>query len=149
MIFQRDKFSCGPSALANAMAAVGIRMSEKKLTKMAGCTPVGTTSFGLQQVLTQLEMPYSLIDEITYSIAESQLYLHLRGGGSAALCVEQDDHWVACIGALKTRYIIFDSKNTKKNKAINGIHVLTPKQLRRFWTPCHDNKRFAILVYPE
>lgn len=49
------------------------------------------------------------------------------------LAVDAWQHWVLCIGRCVDRYIIIDSSNTVANKAENGIHVISRKELVRRW----------------
>lgn len=80
-------------------------------------------------------------------------WLHgsLIHGRVVILCARTWSHWVTVIGSLGDRVIVFDSMNTKSNKAEHGIHVLTKEQLiKQWWNAAawvgNEKRMYAISV---
>ena len=130
----------------NALRALGLKVREEQAAQYAGTTPgLGTGEFGIRQALDRFGCKTTELSERKYAKAEEALFNHLKHGPSIILA-EGGDHWIAVIGTLGDRIIIFDSQNRAFNRKENGVHVLERgEQLRRFWLP-FENKRYAILI---
>lgn len=61
-------------------------------------------------------------------------------------CVMNWGHWVAVIGRIGNRIIIFDSSNTKSNKSEHGVHVLSRKEFIRRWSHSRNGNCSGISV---
>jgi ABC-type bacteriocin/lantibiotic exporter with double-glycine peptidase domain len=130
----------------NALRALGHKVREDHIAQYAGTTHQGTNEFGLMAALTKLEYSFTILNERKYSVAEGTLFTHLKTS-SAIILAEAGDHWVAGIGTLGDRVVVFDSQMGVANRKENGVHVLQRgEQLRRWWLPC-EGKRYAILIH--
>ncbi len=144
MIFQDAKNDCGATAVVNALAALGIHVKADNVRVDAGTTRLGATEHGLFQAIERAGAVFEGID-LPLKYAYPMLHRHLTRGGSGVILVEGGEHWVAAIGVLGDRIIFFDSENIKANRKVNGLHVVSRENLRRFWPP-YDKKRYAILI---
>jgi ABC-type bacteriocin/lantibiotic exporter with double-glycine peptidase domain len=111
MRFQSNRSACGPAALHNALASLGIDRSEDELIKLAGQTPNGTNATGLIRAAKSIPgadpRPVRWKDEDEAGIA--LWYYISERGRPLILCVDAFDHWVACTGHLGTRFAVIDS----------------------------------------
>jgi len=150
MRYQSGPGYCGPAALGNALAALGIKSTEHELALNLGTTvSQGTTEWGLCQGLERAGFTWTEIKERKYTRAEETLFAGLNRGCPAILLAEAGDHWVAVVGVLGTRTVVVDSQNYAWNKRNNGVHVLEQgDQLRRYWEP-YQGHRYALLINPK
>lgn len=146
MRFQSGSGFCGPAAVANVLRALGIKATEAQVAQHTGTTAgLGTTENGLKQGIERFGCSHEELNERKYATAENRLLEHLKNG-PALLLAESGDHWVAVIGTLADRVVIFDSQLYAFNRKENGVHLIqTGNQLRRYWLP-FEGKRYAILV---
>jgi hypothetical protein len=80
-------------------------------------------------------------------------WLHgsLLHGNIAILCFSSWSHWVIVLSALDDRVIIFDPYPSERNKAENGIEVMTQADLMKRWWNARkwvgeERRLYAILV---
>lgn len=111
MRFQSNRSSCGPAALHNALAALGIARSEDELIKLCKQKPSGTS---LQGLLGAMKSIPGVLGEPTKWRNEKDAvvgvwYYISERGRPLILCVDNWDHWVACTGHLGTRFAVVDS----------------------------------------
>jgi hypothetical protein len=128
---QSSQANCGPTAMYNALQALGIRRSLSECERLCQTNATDGTYF------TCL---YEAIDSIrgcnpTYITFKSwipsilTLREKLRRGRPTILIVDNEEHYVAAIGVLGDRVIIADS-------ALNELVVTYPeKQLQARWKP--------------
>ena len=147
MKFQRDSYSCAVFAIKNALEALGLNYTEKKIRTHTGTSKQGTTEHGIKQAIECLGHNWEELSSDDFKNILKDLVLALSEGKSAILCTQHGDHWVAAIGLCGQRVIVFDSQRTVVNKANNGIHSFDQKQLRRIWTPC-NGVFYALAIRP-
>jgi ABC-type bacteriocin/lantibiotic exporter with double-glycine peptidase domain len=145
MVLQSGPHDCGAAAVVNALLALGTRVTAARVRRDAGTTVEnGTTEHGIKQAL---ERAGAKFQEISTGLdnAYALLHGHLTAGGSAIVLTEQGGHWETAVGVLGDRILFFNPDKTPENRAESGIHVISGRQLRRYWTP-FEGKRYAILV---
>lgn len=117
MRYQSNRASCGPAALHNALAALGITRSEDELVQLCKQTPDGTSSRNIAKAIQSIsttEQPlrgqtfgFKGANEALVSIWYYVSYL----GRPCILAVDGWEHWVTIIGHLGTRFGVADSAN--------------------------------------
>ena len=116
MRYQSNRASCGPAALHNALAALGINRSEDELIALCKQTATeGTSPAKLIRAIKAISSPEAeLIGEPfkRKSMADAWAglwFLVAQRGRPAILCVDNFDHWVACVGYFGDRFMVVDS----------------------------------------
>ena len=153
----KDSPLCGPTSVQNALRLYRKKYSLRKIMKPlpAEVHKEGAHQFQLMVALHELGFegrPFNLNDR---KAARAKL----EEGYPTILCVHTDnpwDHWV-CVQHLHHlgSYLLLDSENAPKNKAENGIHVLTWLGIQRLWmaparaqTDISDRNYYGIQVLP-
>lgn len=117
MRYQSNRASCGPAALHNALAALGINRSEDELIALCKQTADGTSPAKLIRAIKSISSgapEAELIGEPFKRKAFADAWVGLwflvaQRGRPVILCVDAFDHWVACVGALGDRFMVVDS----------------------------------------
>lgn len=149
MRYQHAPGMCGPAAIFNCLSAMTTEdvPSPRTIAKHAGTTvEEGTTEHGIRQGIERCGWGHQVL-QAGFEDAFRGLHAHVLGGGTAVVLTEAGDHWEAVVGVLGSRVVILNSDRTDANKAVNGVYILTPRQLRRYWEP-YKGQRFAVLVGP-
>ena len=119
MRFQSNRSSCGPAALHNALAALGLNRTEDELIALAGQTVDGTSPKGLIKALKAISSPEAPLQGVAFSTRDGEAATvglwwnvgHL--GRPVILCVDAFEHWVACVGYLGRRFQVVDSADNR------------------------------------
>ena len=120
MKFQSHKSSCGPAALHNALAALGINRSEDELGVLCKTTSEGGTSvrglLGAIRSVSTTDLP--LLGQALRWRKEDDAQIGLwyyiaERGRPIILCVDSFEHWVTCAGHLGTRFGVIDSSDNR------------------------------------
>lgn len=115
---QSSQANCGPYALYNALAALGIQRNEAELEHLCRTSATdGTSLRNLFKAAARIEgcTPY-LIKEKRTDVALLKLTESIRRGRPAILSWRSDapsDHWVAVIGMLGDRFTVADSGHSE------------------------------------
>lgn len=128
MRFQSRKFSCGPTALHNALEAMGIHRSEDELAGLAGTTTDGTSEVGLKKAADAMGVLAGTISEKRFEVARLKLFEHVYRQGTAILCVDDYSHWVTVVGLSGHRFIVIDSADN------NLVLFMDDDKLEDRWT---------------
>lgn len=117
--FQSYRADCGPSALGNALDALGIRRSHDELVTLCGTTADGTTPLQLKRAITALRDSCGLMGpgemkDTHADVALLRLGAVLSDGRPAVLLVDSWEHWVAVVGRLGHRYVVADSADLRQ-----------------------------------
>lgn len=145
MKLQRDSYSCGAVALVNALGAMGRRVSERDARKYSGTTEKGVTQHGLLQAIEAFGFVHETM-EAAFDEAYEKLHAHLAAGSAAILETEDSNHWEAAVGVLGARIVVLDGQRAVNSRAQAGVLVLSPRQLRSYWTPAGPTGRYGILI---
>lgn len=144
MKFQSNRSSCGPAALHNALSALGLTRSEDELITLSKQSPAGTSAAGIIKAIKAISTPEAplkglpvqwrnpddAIVGLWWNVAEH--------GRPTILCVDDLDHWVACVGKLGQRFSVVDSAD---NRLL--IHY-APTELTRRWVA--EGRFYGIIV---
>jgi ABC-type bacteriocin/lantibiotic exporter with double-glycine peptidase domain len=118
--FQSYRADCGPSALSNALDALGIRRSHDELVTLCGTTADGTTPLQLKRAITALRESCDLagpgeMKDTHADIALLRLGAVLADGRPSILLVDNWEHWVAVVGRLGHRFLVADSADLRQS----------------------------------
>ncbi len=143
MKIQRDKYSCGPVAIVNALRALGIKVPERRVrAHTASKKGQGTTEHGIRNALERLD--FTTVEMTLDSSTEldfQHLYAQVSFGNPVLLHVD-GDHWIAAIGVMGPLIIVFDSENIPENKSESGVYVYNARQLCSRW----KRPRYGIII---
>lgn len=148
MLLQRTSYDCGPAAIVNACLAMGREHDIGEVAKLAGTSIRGTDEKGISRALSSLG--YGAL-ELQPKGAEraSELWTLLHGaltqGEAVILCVDGVDHWVAAIGTIGSRVVVFDSERARENLTCNGVHVYDERE----FVERLGGSRYAIRVVAD
>lgn len=116
MRMQSTEASCGPTAMANALSALGLKREVTECEKLCKCSATnGTSTSNLTAALRSIP---SLDVNRIYERKPTSALWHLNGalscGRPVILCVDSSSHWVAAVGQLgvgtmSSRYVVADS----------------------------------------
>jgi len=142
MIYQKTDWSCGPAAVANALRLIGIKVSESKAAKYTATTPEeGTDSPGIVESVNALGGKAEAFDiRNKFWDAARPIW----SGHPVIIAISDWSHWTVLAAPIKDRFLIIDSSRTAKNRAVNGVHVITEKQLKKIWK--HSNGYYSGVV---
>lgn len=140
MRFQSNKSSCGPAALHNALASLGIYRTEDELIKLCKQTTNGTSPKNLVAAIRtlggQIGEPQTWKNAAEAGIG---LFWHVvEGGRPVILCVDEIEHWVVCVGRLGKRFAVVDSADNRL------VIYYTPEELCARWG--YEGKFYGIVV---
>src|SRR5688572_2687030 len=102
MRMQSTEASCGPTAMVNSLAALGLKRSIEECEQLCKCSATeGTSTPKLMAALRSI--PGLDVNRIYERKPTSALW-HLNGalscGRPVILCVDSSSHWVAAVGQL-------------------------------------------------
>lgn len=145
---QGSQSSCGPSALANLLRALGLNVSEDWVTKKAKLsshigdphTAQGTIEAQIQRCLSALKIPHLASTTHDPNTAVAALRGQLILGRPALLAVDGDDHWVCAASVLGDRFGIVDSADPEL------VVFYGPAELAQRWASATDPPCFYAIV---
>ena len=111
MRMQDTQANCGPAAMSNALAALGLDRPQNECEKLCKTTAIkGTSPAMLVRGLKAIEgiepIPFK---EKRRDVALLRLDKALQMGRPVIICVANGTHWVATVGRLGDRYLVADS----------------------------------------
>ena len=143
MRLQSTTAACGPAALSNALAAMGITRSEDECGKLCRCTATdGTSHRNMIRAVRSIDgLMGMVIEEQKGDVAFLRLADALRTAHPLLLLVDNWEHWIAAVGMLGGRVLVADSAD---NELILSMDFPT---LVRRWG-CHGVRKpfWAVLL---
>lgn len=142
MRLQDSQANCGPYALKNGLAAMGIERSAEELEKACKTSATnGTTTSNIIKAARAIEgcTPVKLL-ETKRDVALLKLFYAVTSGRACVISwcsQEPGDHWVAVIGKLGERYLIADAGDSELIIAVDAI------ELERRW---RDNRYEGVIL---
>lgn len=131
---QEKVWSCGPAALVNAAQALGKRVSEARIRRLAGTTEAaGTDEHGLIAAARELRLSASPSSSADAAAAWALVRSGILGGRPSLLCIDGWGHWVTAVGIVGDRVLVFDPSNGVRNMLENGTRSLSRRELLRRW----------------
>lgn len=112
---QPNSWSCGPSALHNALLSIGERHSIKKLCKLSGTTKTQCPDTkGLCKAAKALGFVLGVHQNHTHLYTKEQISWYLRRRTPILVCVDRDKeglyaHWIAVVKTTSRHVWVADS----------------------------------------
>jgi ABC-type bacteriocin/lantibiotic exporter with double-glycine peptidase domain len=133
---------CGLATVVNVLRVFGVRVSWRNLRSLTGTTAAGTDEQGIVYALRNYGCSVDTAHNDKVGLAWSWLIGNLTTGRPVILCCDNVSHWLAAIGLIGERIILFDSTRTQANVLECGVHVLSRRQLLRRWSARDGEHRF-------
>lgn len=124
---------CGPTALQNALRAIGLFIRQEELVHLCSTDEEGTDEHGMLAAISRLPVSHVEISCFSCWEAISRLDEQLRRGRPVVICVDSFDHWVCVVGRLGSRYIVVDSTNEEWNTSEQGCWSVEAEELSKKW----------------
>lgn len=133
--------------MVNALKCHGKNASVNITRKLFSDPVQGTSEDGVVRALTY--WGYAGVAFTTHKAKEAWETLHtsVASGAPVVLCVDKDQHWVAAIGAIGDRVLVFDSARNEKNLREAGVAIYTRTNFSRRWKN-RDGVFYGIKVLP-
>jgi hypothetical protein len=154
MRLQSAQNGCGPSTVANILAALGFRTPQGELAsedwvakkvKLAQAMNdphpgMGTIEWQIRRCLESLKVPHFQVTTHDPNVGVSALRGFMVSGKPCMLAVDNDEHWIAVTGVLGERFSIVDSADSELNVFLNGA------DLAQRWASASDPPKFYAIV---
>lgn len=147
MRYQKRPYTCGPSAIVNAARALGIRVAERRVAKLAGSAKHHETDdWQMLEAIRGIGLIAEPISAENRSAAWAFVKANVNSGRPTILAIDNWSHWVAVIGVCGDRVIIADGTNTSRNHQENGILSLGRLELLRRWMHKGNGEHYGIAI---
>lgn len=141
MKLQTGLSSCGPSALSNALQAIGwSEVPADAVAQLAGTTSDGTGAGGLKRAARALGAKVGLVSVGDGASAWALLRAHLLDGSSLVLAVDKHEHWVSAVGVLGSRVLVVDPAMVTRPM----ISAMSREELLLAWR--HQSMHYGIVL---
>lgn len=136
MKMQSSVASCGPTAMVNALSALGMEYSIETCEKL--CRTSATTGTSTSKLMAALKTIPSLKPVRLYERRPASALFHLNGsialGRPVIVCTDSSEHWTTVVGQLgvglaNMRYLLADSAD------LDLVLSYDTKQLLERWGP--------------
>jgi hypothetical protein len=125
---QPNDWQCGPFALKNALATLGIFADEKNISRYAGTNWwYGTDEIQLARAAKRFSCTLNVVRRFRSEEARRELKRYLRRRIPCLLCVNEWQHWVTVVAVQDGTYIMLDSRD----KAV--LTLMSWRELKRMW----------------
>ena len=134
MELQERGYSCGPSALRAALYVLGHNVTEASLRRWSGTTPEGTDEKGIIRAVKHYG--HGAREHNSESLKRSWGWLKdtVGRGKPVLLCVDEWNHWIAVIGKLGGKLLVFDPDSSPgRRKRYSGLEVYSEQDLGMRW----------------
>ena len=140
MRMQNSQATCGPTALQNALFALGIRRSQEELEVACKTTAtMGTSTAKLLKAVGQIEgcVPVRF-NERRRDVALLKLRCAVMDGRPVILSWQTGTHWVAAVGMLGPRFLVADAAEAEL------VLSFTVDELAALWDD--DGKYEGVII---
>ncbi len=125
---QPNDYVCGPFALKNAFATLGIFADENQISKLSGTRWwSGTDEIQLARAAKKYHCSLKIVRRFHDEEALRELRSYLKRGIPCLLCIDDWHHWVTVIKEQAGKFILMDSKD----KAV--LTIYSWRKLRSEW----------------
>lgn len=129
MRLQDSQANCGPYALKNGLAAMGIERSAEELEKACKTSATnGTSTNNIVKAAKAIEGCHPVkVTESRADVALLKLSYAVTSGRAVVISwCSQDpgDHWVAAVGKLGDRYLIADAGDSELVTGVDAGELL-------------------------
>lgn len=149
---QERRFSCGPSALRAALYVLGHTVTEAALRRRAGTTKEGTDERGMMRAIAHYDHRGREYQVESGRKAWNWLRSTLGRGRPAILCTDNWDHWMAVVGRLGGRLLVFDpekpNNGSTRRRQYSGLEIYTEIDLLARWAYVDEdtNKKYYYAI---
>lgn len=146
MQFQNDSFSCGIYSCLNAAEILGLKLDVSDIQKFTNTSfKNGTSELGVKRALQQNGI--GSFEFHTHSFDDAEKFLDFTEDGfSVIICIDKWDHWVLFLGSTADdKFVIFDSKNTSRNRRNKGVVILSKARFKKLWK--FKDQYFGIVAF--
>ena len=143
MELQQRSYSCGPAALRAALYVLGhINIQEKTLRTLASTTPEdGTNEEGMRVAAEHYNVKVKELHTASIREARQWLRKNLAKERPVILCGSNWSHWVAAVGVLGKKVLVFDpARGKNRRKKYSGLRLYTEDELATYW--CCQGEEF-------
>lgn len=135
MRMQDSQATCGPSALSNALAALGVKRSSAECEVLCKASATnGTNTKAMAKAIQSIDGTHlRVLRESRPDVAMLRLLALLQRGRPVLLVVDSSSHWVAAVGVLGDRVLVADAAD------LELVLSYTPEELATRW---RDGKTF-------
>jgi ABC-type bacteriocin/lantibiotic exporter with double-glycine peptidase domain len=136
---QERKYSCGPSALRAALYVLGHNVTEAALRRRAATTRDGTDERGIIRAVNYYG--HNSREYTSESLKRSWAWLknNVSRGKPVLLCVDGWSHWVAVVGRLGGKLLVFDPDSSDgRRKRYSGLEIYNEQDLGARWRYCDE-----------
>ena len=145
--YQELEWSCGPSAIVNAARALGKRIAERRVRKLAGCKrDEGTDDWQMLDAIRALELVAEPLLTEDRTAAWALIRSSVLAGRPVVICIDNWQHWTTVIGVVGDRVLLVDPTFAKGNQQENGVHSLNKTELLRRWKHRHLGQWYGIAI---
>lgn len=151
MELQERLYSCGPAAVRAILYILGHNATEAAIRKRSGTTPEGTDEKGIIRAIHHYGHKTKEYQSETRKVSWGWLKTELGRGHPVLLCANNWGHWLAAVGLLGGKVIIFDPDSSPgKKRRYSGISLFTEADLGPLWRHVEDGhgQYYAITVIP-
>ncbi len=132
---QPNNWQCGPFALKHALIMLGMIVTEKNISRIAGAHWwAGADEIKLSRAAKAYGCQMKIIRRKNSLHAKRVLLLSLKNGCPALLCVDGWNHWITVVGAERGKFIYIDSRMAPV------VRIDTWQALRRRWVYKEDDE---------
>lgn len=151
MKLQERGYSCGPAALRAALYVLGHNLTETSLRRKSGTTPDGTDEKGIKRAVAYYGHGSREYNSESMKKSWAWLKSTVGRGKPVLLCVDGWNHWVAVVGKLGGKLLIFDPDSSPgRRKKYSGLEILNEQELGNRWRYTDDetgrSSYYAIAV---
>jgi len=137
---QPNYWICGPYALKHAMVMLGILVSEREISRIAGTDENGTNEKALRRAARKFDCRLQEVRTTDPEEARRSLVDYLRRGTPCLICVNEWKHWVAIVKVERGKFILLDSRD----KSV--LTIVSWNDLRAMWA-FHPESRHGREIY--
>jgi hypothetical protein len=139
---QSRGYSCGPAAMRNALAVLGIRASEDELREVMGARPwIGTPDEGFVQAADALDLDHEHVVDGEVDL----LRLETQRGNPCIVDWRYGQHYV-CVVAVTDRHVLFVDSNPRDSEL---GRMLTHARFVQLWWDSdeEDDRHHAVHIF--
>ena len=153
MEFQQRAYTCGPAAVRAVLYVLGHNVLEATIRKWARTTPQdGTDEKGIIRAVQRYKHKTKEYQSESSRKSWHWLKTALGRGRPVLLCVDGWGHWVAAVGTLGGRVLVFDPEIVPgKRRKYSGLQYYNQVELVERWRYTEEdgkNYYYAISVIP-
>lgn len=146
MKIQKTKYTCGPASIVNVLKCFGINTKESVVRQYSDTDTCGTEDAGVIKALEHFKFKVLQHEQDNYNKAWKWLRKQVLSGMPAIIAVENWGHYVAIIGVIGNKVVMFDPSYSQNNKKENGVYVLSKIELDLVWKNKYNSLYTGLAV---